>query len=65
MIEDGESGFLVPMRDSEAIAERIGDLLTDTEYRENMGMVAREYVHGTHSWKWLVDELESVYDRIQ
>ena len=65
MIEDGENGFLVPMRDSEAIAERIGELLTDTEYRENMGMVAREYVRGTHSWIWLVDELETVYDRIR
>ena len=65
MIEDGESGFLVPMRDSEAISERIGELLTDTEYRENTGTTARKYVREAHSWKWLVNKLESVYDRLR
>ncbi len=65
MIEDGETGFLVPMRDSEAIGKRIEKLLTDEEYHEGMGTAARSYVRDTHSWKWLVDELESVYGEIR
>ena len=64
MIEDGENGFLVPMRDSEAIAERIDELLADTEYRENIGMIAREQVQEYHSWGWLISELREIYARL-
>lgn len=41
MIADGVSGYLVPQRDSEAIAGRIADLIADPTSRRRMGMAAR------------------------
>ena len=64
MIEDGENGFLVPMRDSEAIAERIGELLIDASQREVMRKASQEYTQDHHSWDWMISELEDIYRTI-
>ncbi|MCP4491726.1 MAG: glycosyltransferase family 4 protein [Gammaproteobacteria bacterium] len=39
---DGETGYLVPPKDSQALAERIEKLLRDKELRKNMGEEARD-----------------------
>ena len=41
VIEAGETGFLVPFGDVEAIGAAIADLLSDEERRDRMGEVAR------------------------
>lgn len=41
-VVDGESGFVVPVGDAEAMAERIGELLDDPGRRSQMGRAARE-----------------------
>ncbi len=64
MIEDGGNGFLVPMRDSDALGEKTEELLADEKKRRNMGTIARRYVRHNHSWEWLVDELESIYQKV-
>ena len=43
-IADGETGFLVPERDPEALAARIGALLADPALRRRMGEAARRRV---------------------
>ena len=43
-IADGETGFLVPERDPEALAARIGALLADPALRQRMGQAARRRV---------------------
>ncbi|MEP6692932.1 MAG: glycosyltransferase family 4 protein [Gemmatimonadaceae bacterium] len=42
LVTDGESGYLVPMRDAPALARRLRDLLADSPLRERMGRAARE-----------------------
>jgi D-inositol-3-phosphate glycosyltransferase len=42
LIRDGVNGFHVPTRDPEALAERIFELLTNEQCREDMGRAARE-----------------------
>ena len=42
-VVDGETGFLVPDRDVEAFAERIGRLLTDDALAARMGDAARNW----------------------
>lgn len=61
VIDDGQTGYVVPMRDSEALRERVDDLLAAPERREELGTAARQYVREHHSWAWLVGELEAVY----
>ncbi|MDY7081712.1 MAG: glycosyltransferase family 4 protein, partial [Halobacteria archaeon] len=64
LVEDGETGYIVPMRDPDALAQHINQLLEDTERRVEMGRKAREYVIQNHSWDRIVDELENIYDRV-
>ena len=41
VVHDGQTGFLVPVRDGPATAEAIGKLLDDAELRRSMGRAAR------------------------
>lgn len=61
LVTDGETGFVVPIADPEALRDRIETLFTeDTTHRE-LSDNARAYVREHHSWDAIVDSLESVY----
>ena len=49
VINDGEAGFLVPIRDAEALADRIERLVTDRALRQQMSNAAREQAR-TVTW---------------
>jgi glycosyltransferase involved in cell wall biosynthesis len=42
IVEDGKSGFLVPIKDSQALADKIALLLQDPALCEKMGKRGRE-----------------------
>jgi glycosyltransferase involved in cell wall biosynthesis len=64
VVAEGDSGFLVPPRDADALADRIGRLLTDAELRAAMGRRGRQSVERSYSIDRMVDELERVYQRV-
>jgi glycosyltransferase involved in cell wall biosynthesis len=49
VLRDGIDGFLVPIRDAQAIADRLERLYRDPELREHMGRNAREQAL-RHTW---------------
>lgn len=49
-VRAGETGFVVPGRDLDALADRISLLLQDPELRARMGRAGREWV--TRDWAW-------------
>ncbi len=57
IIQDGETGLLVPIGDVERIASAVGQLLQDTE----IGKRAQEAANARFSLKRMVDEVEKVY----
>lgn len=61
LIEDGKTGFVVPMRDAEALATRIVYLIDRPDERERIGENARTHVNENYRWDVIVDELETVY----
>lgn len=65
LIDDGTNGFLVPMRDSDTLAERIQRLLDEPDLAEQVGEQARAYVTEHHSWDALCASLEDHYERVQ
>src|SRR4029077_855471 len=56
VIEDGVNGFVVPIRDSEAIADRLKLLGSDPTYRSRMGEAARRTAEG-YSWATFGDRV--------
>ena len=49
-IKDGETGFLVPPRDPEALASRIWQMLNQPELLTQMGLAARQRVEHEFTW---------------
>jgi glycosyltransferase involved in cell wall biosynthesis len=63
-VADGESGLLVPVRDSAAIAEALLTLLTDRTRAAQMGHVGYERARDLFGWDRFIATLEGVYDRV-
>lgn len=61
IVIDGENGFLVPPRDSEAIAGKILLLLKSEELREKMGEAGRKKIEECFTPEKMGDEVEKVY----
>ena len=63
-VEDGTTGFLVPVKDSGALAERLRWLITHPQERKQMGEAARAFAEKTFAIKEVVDTHMDVYRRI-
>lgn len=63
LVRDGENGFLVPARDSEALATRIASLLRYPQLRDRMGQIALQTAQ-EYSWNQIVDHLLQVFTEV-
>jgi glycosyltransferase involved in cell wall biosynthesis len=59
---DGESGLLVPARDSAALSDRICALLADERWRRTLGAAAHERVRERFTLRQMLDGLSHVYE---
>jgi colanic acid/amylovoran biosynthesis glycosyltransferase len=64
LVEDGISGFLVPERDADAIAEKLTYLIDHPEIWESMGRVGRARVQEKYDMNKLNDELIEIYQQL-
>jgi len=63
-VKDGESGYLVPARDSHAIAEAIIKILREPVLAAGMGKYNRELCVRNYDWDIVVDMIEKVYEEV-
>jgi D-inositol-3-phosphate glycosyltransferase len=63
LVQDGETGFVVPNGDPAALSERLTQLLTDDGLRQRLGSRAAQYAR-QYSWENIVDQLLSIYNRL-
>jgi D-inositol-3-phosphate glycosyltransferase len=63
-IKDGETGFLVPPRDPEALARRLEVLLRDHQLRQRMGKAARERVEAEFTWAVVARRTAGLYHEL-
>ena len=61
LVEDGKSGFLVPERDSDELANRIAEIIDHPEIRVAMGRAGRKRVKLEFDIDRLNDELAALY----
>jgi D-inositol-3-phosphate glycosyltransferase len=63
LVRDGETGFLVPVREPAALAERIASLLSNQELRTSMGKNAAELAQ-QYAWASIGDQVLTVFDEV-
>ena len=61
-IADGETGFLVPPRDPEALCARLEEILRDPARRVRMGQAGRARVLGSFTWQQVAMRTAALYD---
>jgi D-inositol-3-phosphate glycosyltransferase len=59
-VRDGETGFLVPERNSKALADKLNLVLSDECLRQRLGHRAAKVALG-YSWDIVADQLEALY----
>ena len=63
LVEEGQTGFLVPPRDPKAIADRVLSLCRDSARRLQMGRAARAHVENNFTVQAVTARLEGIYIR--
>ncbi len=65
VIKDSTNGYLVPVRDSEAIAKAVKEaLMLNHKQREVMIIKAREYIEENHSEQEMINAMQNLYDKL-
>jgi colanic acid/amylovoran biosynthesis glycosyltransferase len=64
VIRDGQSGYLVPERDTDALAEKLGYLIEHPELWPEMGRKGRAYVEEHYDIDKLNDRLIEIYRQL-
>ncbi|MFW6120329.1 MAG: glycosyltransferase family 4 protein [Petrotogales bacterium] len=64
VIEDGETGLLVPPKDYDALANAIIKLLKDEVMAKKMGKKGGELVEKKYNWENLAEETERVFRKV-
>ena len=62
MIEDGQTGLLVPPRDPDRLADAIARLLSDHPYADTLGKAGRDLVEERFCAELMVRAIETIYD---
>lgn len=57
----GENGFLVPVKNSEALAEALEALIRSPQLRYEMGLKGRELIEREHALERIIDQTLAVY----
>ncbi len=64
LVRDGLTGYLVPMGDAEALADRLRRLLTDREAAERFGRAARNIALAELTVDGMIDRFENAYTQL-
>jgi colanic acid/amylovoran biosynthesis glycosyltransferase len=64
LVEDGISGFLVPERDAEALAQKLGYLIEHPELWQTMGKAGRDRIESSYDLDKLNDRLVKIYQKV-
>lgn len=64
MIQDGETGRLVPHGDEKTLAHTITDLLSDPEQRRRLGAAAEKDLQTRLSWQEIARKTRACYQSV-
>jgi glycosyltransferase involved in cell wall biosynthesis len=64
MVRDNVNGFVVPMRDPQALAEKVNLVLADADMRVRMGAASRRIAEEEFDWKLIAAQTKRVYEDV-
>ena len=64
VVIDGKTGYLVPPRDAESIAEKIIKLIEEPSLRQRLGKGGRKFVVDNYEWESCASKMEGIYNDI-
>ncbi len=64
VVKDGETGYLVPVGDTQALAKALERLLADAFLRQKMGRAALEWIGERFSSQRMCEQLQALYRRL-
>ncbi|MFQ5577090.1 MAG: glycosyltransferase family 4 protein [Anaerolineae bacterium] len=64
LVSDGVNGYLVPLKDAAALADRIRRLLTDPHERARMGRESRKIAAHHFAWDVITRQYVQIYERV-
>jgi glycosyltransferase involved in cell wall biosynthesis len=63
-VTDGVNGFIVPMRDSHKLSEKVIELLRDTELRKRLGLKNIRIAQERANWDRNFEKFETIYQEL-
>ena len=63
LVKDGETGYIVPAQDPEALAQKLRSLFVDHDLRAQFGKAAAEYAK-QFSWERITQEILNIYQEL-
>lgn len=63
-ITDGETGCIVPMKDAEAIADKIEWLIGNPQERERLGRNAAKMMRENYTWEKYAENVKNIYEEM-
>jgi glycosyltransferase involved in cell wall biosynthesis len=61
VVKDGVNGYIVPPKDTKALADAISKLLSDPDKARGMGLIGRKMALEGHTKERMLDDMESLY----
>jgi glycosyltransferase involved in cell wall biosynthesis len=65
IVDDGETGWLVPPDDEDALCEALVEVVNEPEERRSRGEAAYRVARSRYSWPALVERLAGVYEEVR
>jgi glycosyltransferase involved in cell wall biosynthesis len=64
LVRDGINGYLVPMKNADALAEAIALLIDDDYERRRMGRQSRKLAEREFAWEYIAEQYLEIYQRV-
>jgi glycosyltransferase involved in cell wall biosynthesis len=62
VMDEGKTGFLVPKQDSQAIAQKVNEMLANPQKAIEMGKAGRRLVEQKYEWKTIAQQVVELYN---
>ena len=63
-VEDGKNGYLIPIKDSEQLAEKLSVLIENKDLRTKMGQVSRKLAVKYFSLDTVIEQHLAIYKKL-